>query len=66
LLVKVLRDTKKIAIRKLVLKEGEKEYLDAIRAYQRGFVMHTLYYIDLIKPVEDVKEISETKAPEID
>lgn len=66
LLVKVLHDTKKIAIGKLVLREGEKEHLVAIRAYQRGFVMHTLYYIDEIKPVEDVKEISETKAPEID
>ncbi|HZD35124.1 MAG TPA: Ku protein [Nitrososphaeraceae archaeon] len=66
LLVKILHDTKKIAIGKLVLKEGEKEHLVALRAYQRGFVMHTLHYIDEIKPVEDVKEISEAKAPEID
>jgi DNA end-binding protein Ku len=66
LLVKVLHDTKKIAIGKLVLKDGEKEHLIAIRAYQRGFIMHTLHYIDDIKPVEDIKEISETKVPEID
>jgi DNA end-binding protein Ku len=66
LLVKVLHDTKKIAIGKLVLKDGEKEHLIAIRAYQRGFIMHTLHYIDEIKPVEDIKEISETKVPEID
>jgi DNA end-binding protein Ku len=28
--------------------------------------MHTLYYLDEIKPVEDIKEISETKVPESD
>ena len=66
LLVKVLHDTKKVAIGKIVLKEGEKEHLVAIRAYQRGLIMHTLHYIDEIKPVEDIKEISETKVPEID
>jgi DNA end-binding protein Ku len=66
LLVKVLHDTKKVAIGKLVLKEGEKEHLIAIRAYQRGFIMHTLHYMDEIKPVEDIKEISEAKVPEID
>jgi DNA end-binding protein Ku len=66
LLVKVLHDTKKVAIGKVVLKDGEKEHLIAIRAYQRGFIMHTLYYLDEIKPVEDIKEISETKVPEID
>jgi DNA end-binding protein Ku len=66
LLVKVLHDTKKVAIGKLVLKDGEKEHLIAIRAYQRGFIMHTLHYIDEIKPVEEIKEISETRVPEID
>lgn len=66
LLVKVLHDAKKVAIGKVVLKDGEKEHLIAIRAYQRGFIMHTLHYLDEIKPVEDIKEISETKVPEID
>jgi DNA end-binding protein Ku len=66
LLVKVLHDTKKVAIGKLVLKSGEKEHLIAMRAYQRGLVMHTLHYIDEIKPVEDINEISESKVPEID
>lgn len=66
LLVKVLHDAKKVAIGKVVLKDGEEEHLIAIRAYQRGFIMHTLHYLDEIKPVEDIKEISETKVPEID
>ncbi len=57
LLVKVLHDTKKVAIGKLVLKDGEKEHLIAIRAYQRGFIMHTLHYIDEIKPVEDIRDL---------
>jgi DNA end-binding protein Ku len=66
LLVKVLHDTKKAAIGKLVLKSGEKEHLIAMRAYQRGLVMHTLHYISEIKPVEEINEISESKVPEID
>lgn len=66
LLVKILHDTKKIAIGKVVLRDGEKEHLVAIRAYQRGFILHTLHYLDEIRPVEDIKEISETKVPEID
>jgi DNA end-binding protein Ku len=66
LLVKVLHDTEKIAIGKVVLRDGEKEHLVAIRAYQRGFILHTLHYLDEIRPVEDIKEISETKVPEID
>jgi Ku protein len=66
LLVKVLHDAKKVAIGKLVLKGGEKEHLIAIRAYHRGFIMNTFHYMDEIKPVEDIEEISKTKVPEID
>lgn len=65
LLVKVLHDTKKAAIGKLVLREGDKEHLIAIRAYQRGLVMHTLHYLSEIRPVEEIKEIAEAKVPEI-
>src|SRR5919106_3123778 len=65
LLVKVLHDMKKAAIGKVVLR-GEKEHLVAIRAYQRGLVLHTLHYLSEIRPLEDVKEISETKVPVID
>ena len=65
LLVKVLHDTKKAAIGKVVLK-GEGEHLVAIRAYQRGLVLHTLHYLSEIKPVENITEISEARVPVID
>jgi DNA end-binding protein Ku len=65
LLVKVLRDKKKAAIGKVVLR-CEREHLVAIRAYQRGLVLHTLHYLSEIRPLEDIKEISETKVPLID
>ena len=65
LLVKVLHDMKKAAIGKVVLR-GEKEHLVAIRAYQRGLVLHTLHYLSEIKPLEAITEISEAKVPSID
>jgi DNA end-binding protein Ku len=65
LLVKVLHDTKKAAIGKVVLR-GEKEHLVAIRAYQRGLVLHTLHYLSEIKPLEAITEISGAKVPSID
>ena len=65
LLVKVLHDTKKAAIGKVVLR-GEKEHLVAIRAYQRGLVLHTLHYLSEIRPLETITEISEAKVPPID
>ena len=65
LLVKVLHDKKEGAIVKVVLR-SEREHLVAIRAYQRGLVLHTLHYLSEIRPLEDIKEISETKVPTID
>jgi DNA end-binding protein Ku len=65
LLVKVLHDMKKAAIGKVVLR-SERERLVAIRAYQRGLVLHTLHYISEIKPLEDINEASEIKSPSID
>jgi DNA end-binding protein Ku len=65
LLVKILHDTKKAAIGKVVLR-GEGEQLVAIRAYQRGLVLHTLHYLNEIKPLETITEISEFRVPPID
>jgi DNA end-binding protein Ku len=60
LMVGVLKDTKKVAIGKVTLRE--REQLVALRAYQRGIVMHMLHYLDEIKPMDEIKEISETAA----
>src|SRR5919202_442063 len=56
LFVSALNETKRIAIGKVVLRE--KEHLVALRAYQRGLVMHQLKYLDEIKPMEQVGELS--------
>src|SRR5215213_5910857 len=52
LLVKILNETKKTAIGKVVLRE--KEHLVALRAYQRGLVMHQLKYLDEIRPMDEI------------
>jgi DNA end-binding protein Ku len=52
LFVKILNETKKIAIGKVVLRE--KEHLVALRAYQRGLVMHQLKYLDEIRPMDEI------------
>ena len=53
LFARVINETNKIAIGKVVLKD--REHLVALRAYQRGVVMHQLRYIDEIKPVDEVE-----------
>jgi DNA end-binding protein Ku len=52
LLVKILHETNKVAIGKVVLRE--KEHLIALRAYQRGLVMHQLRYLDEIRPMDEI------------
>ena len=52
LFVKILNETKKVAIGKVVLRE--KEHLVALRAYQRGLVMHQLKYLDEIRPMDEI------------
>src|ERR671914_1036886 len=52
LLVKILHETGKIAIGKVVLRE--REQLVALRAYQRGLVMHQLKYLDEIRPMNEI------------
>ncbi|MDW0315953.1 MAG: hypothetical protein QN716_11305 [Nitrososphaeraceae archaeon] len=47
-----LEETKKIAIGKVVLRD--KEQLVALRAYQRGLVMHQLKYLDEIRPMDEI------------
>src|ERR687895_572038 len=52
LLVKILHETGKIAIGKVVLRE--REQLVALRAYQRGLVMHQLKYLEEIRPMDEI------------
>jgi DNA end-binding protein Ku len=56
LMVSILKNTSKVAIGKVVLRD--KEQLVALRAYQRGIVMHVLHYLDEIKPMDEIKEIA--------
>lgn len=60
LFVKVLNATKKVAIGKVVLRE--KEHLVALRAYQRGLVMHQLHYLDEIRPMDEIKGLDSAAA----
>ena len=52
LFVKILNETKKVAIGKVVLRD--KEQLVGLRAYQRGLVMHQLKYLDEIRPMDEI------------
>jgi DNA end-binding protein Ku len=55
LFVKILNETGKIAIGKVVIRE--KEQLVGLRAYQRGLVMHELRYLDEIRPMDEIEGI---------
>jgi DNA end-binding protein Ku len=59
LFVKILNETKKIAVAKLVLRD--KEQLVALRAYQRGLVMHQLKYLDEIRPMDEFAELDSSQ-----
>ena len=56
LLVKILNETNKVAIGKVVLRE--KEHLVGLRAYQRGLVMHQLKYLDEIRPMDEIGNLN--------
>ena len=68
LFTRVINETNKIAIGKVVLKD--REHLVALRSYQRGIVMHQLRYIDEVKPVDEVEGMdgssSSPQQPSID
>jgi DNA end-binding protein Ku len=64
LFVKILNETNKIAIGKVVMRD--REHLVALRSYQRGLVMHQLKYLDEIKPMDEVEGISNIQQPKIE
>ena len=55
LFVDVLRVTNKAAIGKVVIRN--KEYVVILRAYQKGIIMHTLFYKDEIRNVNELPEL---------
>ncbi|MGB6593963.1 MAG: Ku protein [Candidatus Nitrosopolaris sp.] len=64
LFVKVLHETKKIAIGKVVFKD--KEHIIALRPYQRGILMHMLHYIDEIRPVDEIGKLKGISRANVD
>ena len=64
LFVKILNETNKVAIGKVVLRD--KEHLVALRSYQRGLIMHQLKYLDEIKPMDEVEGISSSQQPNVE
>lgn len=56
LLQEALRDTRKVAIGKLTLRE--KEHLVAIRPYKQGLLLSTLYYSDEIRDINQIPEMA--------
>jgi DNA end-binding protein Ku len=60
LFVKILHETNKVAIGKVVLRD--KEHLVALRAYQRGLVMHQLKYLDEIRPMDEIAGIGDSSS----
>jgi DNA end-binding protein Ku len=53
LFVNSLKETDKVAIGKVVLKD--REHLVAIRPYQRGLIMHQLMYQEEITPIDEIE-----------
>ena len=53
LFVNTIKETDKIAIGKVVLKD--KEHLVALRSYQKGLIMHQLLYQEEIKPINEIE-----------
>ncbi len=53
LFINTIRETDKIAIGKVVLKD--KEHLVALRSYQKGLIMHQLMYQEEIKPINEIE-----------
>ena len=66
LFANTIKETEKIAIGKVVLKD--KEHLVALRSYQKGLIMHQLMYQEEIKPINEIEGMpgSENSNPSAD
>jgi DNA end-binding protein Ku len=64
LFVSILSESNKIAIGNVVFRD--KEHVAALRAYQRGIIMHTLHYIDEIRPIDEIDDMANMQKVSID
>ena len=64
LLVRILNESNKIAIGKVIFKD--KEHVVAPRPYQRGIVMHILHYLDEIRPVDEIEGLADIQKVKVD
>jgi DNA end-binding protein Ku len=64
LFVKILNETNKLAIGKVVFRD--REHLVTIRSYQRGLVIHQLKYLDEIRPMDEIEGISNSQQPKVE
>jgi DNA end-binding protein Ku len=55
LILKILNDSKKIAVGTIVIRD--KEDIVILRAYQKCILMHTIKYIEEIRPTDEIPEI---------
>ena len=49
---------------KVILKD--KEHVIALRAYQKGIVMHVLHFLDEVRPMDEIEEITQVQKMKID
>jgi DNA end-binding protein Ku len=63
LLVRVLAETDRVAVGKIILKD--REDIVALRPYQKGLVMHVLKYLDEIRPPDEIPEMMEVTREKI-
>ena len=64
LLARVLSETNKIAVGKVVFKD--KEHVVALRPYQRGIAMHILHYLDEVRPADEIEGMANIQKAGID
>ena len=61
LLLKAMKDSQKVAIGRVVIRT--KEYLAAIRPYERALALETMYFPDEIVSVDDIRGLPKQQRP---
>ena len=63
LLLKAMKDSQKVAIGRVVIRT--KEYLAAIRPYERALALETMYFPDEIVSVDDIRGLPKQQRPAV-